>query len=112
MRRVLPLLVLLALLAPHGGAALGTLAGVERVVICRGDAVVTVSLAADGTPVGTAEEAAAPCLAAALPRLARAPDRGSTTLDAVPGPSPRRAGTPPADPLWHGPPPMRAPPTA
>ena len=53
MRALVPLLIVLGLLLPRGGAALGEALGTERVVICRGDAIVVVVLGADGAPVET-----------------------------------------------------------
>ena len=108
--RVLLLPLLLALLLPRMGAVLGELAGFERVVICRGDALAVVTLRGDGRPVEAELAEAAPCLAAALPGPAPAPQRGWTAAAAPQAPPARTFGAPPPDALWRGPPPLRAPP--
>ena len=109
MRALVPLLIVLGLLLPRGGAALGEALGTERVVICRGDAIVVVVLGADGAPVETLPHDAPLCLATPAPPSG-GPAVGPPAVlvpSAVPVLRPRPA---PVRGAWHGPPPLRAPP--
>lgn len=108
--RVLLALVLLGLLLPRTGAALAEGLGLGTVVICRGDALVTVTLAADGTPVEAEIEDHGPCLATALPRPRRAPGPAWIRWAAAPVPASAGLGDVARRALWSGPPPLRAPP--
>ncbi len=60
--RLLVLITLLVSMLPGVVGAVGLLAGWERVVICRGDALVVVTLDAEGRPVEVEETGMAPCL--------------------------------------------------
>ncbi|MBM2574998.1 hypothetical protein JQC91_01660 [Jannaschia sp. Os4] len=62
MRALLALLLTIGLTLPAMGAALAEGLGLERVVICQGDRLVTVHLGGDGAPVEI--EGHGPCLAA------------------------------------------------
>jgi hypothetical protein len=57
-RHLAPLLVVLSILAPMGGAAMGQLFGDARmIVICTGDGLQTLTLDANGTPIKSTESA-------------------------------------------------------
>ena len=113
LRPALIALLLVGLLLPRMGAALSVIApGAGWVVICRGDALVTVALGADGAPIGTEVAEPAPCLAAALPPVERPPGDWRRLARAIPGPAALRPGSlrgpePDLDPY-----PKRGPPAA
>lgn len=100
LRTVLVGLLLVGLLLPRMGAALAGLApGVQLVVICRGDALVTIAVGADGAPIEVETAEPVPCLTAPSPpgeaapadwrRLALAIPRAARLAPAAPrGPDP------------------------
>ncbi|MEM9796850.1 MAG: hypothetical protein AAF919_10185 [Pseudomonadota bacterium] len=109
--RLLLILCLAAgMLLPRTGAALAEMVGFDTIVICRGDAMVTITLGADGAPVETEIEAHGPCLAAALPEAMALARLAWTTL--IPVPAPRAIAFAPLPSVpWDGPPPERGPPS-
>ena len=109
-RALLALAVILGLLLPRMGAALAEAAGLDHVVICRGDVLVSLTLDADGAPVETALRDHGPCLAAALPRPPDPPAPSWIRLAFPPAQRPSEGGPPPPATIWIGPPPERGPP--
>ena len=109
-RTLLVLAILAGLLLPLMGTVLAWAAGFETVVICRGDALVTLTLDTDGRPVETELRDHGPCLAAALPDAFAMPEPAWVRL--MVAPTPVQAADLPLPPagVWSGPPPERGPP--
>ncbi|CTQ50520.1 hypothetical protein [Jannaschia donghaensis] len=110
MRLLLILLLSIGMLLPRASAVLAQVAGLESVVICRGAELVTITFAADGTPVKTEIEEHGPCLASATPNSSAPPTPAWTRLVHTPIPAPACCTAPCNPAHWDGPPPERAPP--
>jgi hypothetical protein len=112
MRLISILLLTVGLLLPRAGAVLAEVAGFQRVTICLGAELVTVTLDQGGNPVETELTEHGPCLAAATPPALSLPVFASRSVQAGSAPALPRAQILPPAPLWFGPPPDRAPPLA
>lgn len=87
LRALLVLVLVSGLLVPRVGAAFVAVApGVRTVVICTGDALVTITLDASGAPVELDRGEPAPCIAAAPPPEDEAPSEWRRLAMAIPGP--------------------------
>ena len=111
-RTLLLVYVAIGLVLPSGGALLAAVAGLETIVICRGDSLVSITINEHGEPVETELKEHGPCLLADLPPPAGTAQPAWLALEHLPyAPNPGGDSLPRAS-FWHGPPPERGPPPA